>query len=79
MSVRVGVFAICPRVAKLRRACPGGLRNALLHVKKHLAPAETSGLEDVLSQGGDIPSGGTPLLGLVGYYLYFWISRDNEI
>ena len=47
----------------LRRASSVELRSALLRVKKHLPPANTSGLEDVLGQGSEVPSDGTsPLL-----------------
>ena len=49
-------------MAEHRRASPTELRSALRRVKKHLAPANTSGLEDVLGQGSDVPSDGTSLL-----------------
>ena len=51
-------------MAALRRASPSGLRSAPLRVKKHLAPANTSGFEDALSQGSEVPSGGTSLLSM---------------
>ena len=62
MFVRKDIFSVCPRMVKLTRASSGELRSALLKVKKHLAPADTPGLEDVLGQGCDIPSGGTSFL-----------------
>ena len=45
----------------MRRAPPASLRSALFRVKKHLAPADTSGLEDVLGRGSEAPSDGTSL------------------
>ena len=53
------VFAACPRMVELRLASPSELRSALLRVKKHLAPANASGLEDALGQGSEVPSYGT--------------------
>ena len=38
------------------------LRSALLRVKKRRPPSNASGLDDVLGQGGDVPSDGTSLL-----------------
>ena len=49
-------------MVQLRRASPSEVRSALLRVKKHLPPSNTSGLEDVLGQGGEVPSEGTSLL-----------------
>ena len=45
----------------VRRASPATLHSALLRVKKHLAPANASGLEDVLGQRGEAPSDETSL------------------
>ena len=56
------IFVVCPRMAELHRASPTVLRSAHQQIKQHLAPASTSGLEDVLSQGSDVPSDGTSLL-----------------
>ena len=61
-SVRRDILVMCPWMAGLRRAPPSELRSALLRAKKHLPPSNTSGLEDVLGQGGEVPSGGTSLL-----------------
>ena len=36
-----------------------GIRRALLHVKRHLPPANSSGLEVDLGRGSEVPSGGT--------------------
>ena len=55
------IFAACPWMVELRRAFPADLRSALLRAKKHLAPADTSGLEGVLGQGSEVPSTGTSL------------------
>ena len=55
------IFAACPWMVELRRAFPADLRSALLCSKKHLAPADTSGLEGVLGQGSEVPSTGTSL------------------
>ena len=49
-------------MAELRRAPLGELRNTLLRVKKHLAPANTSGSEGVRGQGSEVPSDDTPAL-----------------
>ena len=49
-------------MVELRRASPADLRSALLRVKKHLAPANTSGLEHASGQGSEVPSDGTSLL-----------------
>ena len=61
-SVRKDTFAAHPGMADLSRASPEEPRSALLRAKKHLAPANTSGLEDVLGHGSDVPSEGTSLL-----------------
>ena len=61
MSVRNDIFVVCAWMVELRRACPGELRNALPLARKHLAPANSSGLEDVLVQGSAFPSDGTAL------------------
>ena len=62
LSVCKDIFAACPRMVELPRAAPSELRSALLRVKKHLAPANASSLEDVLGQGCDVRSDGTSLL-----------------
>ena len=49
-------------MVELRRASPSELRSALLRVQKRLPPSNTSGLEDVLGQGGEAPPDGTSLL-----------------
>ena len=49
-------------MAEVRRSAPAELRSASFRAKKHLAPANASGLEDVLGQGSDVPSDGTSLL-----------------
>ena len=59
---RKDIFADCPWVAELSRASPGELRDALLRVRKHRAPADASGLEDALGQGSEVPSDGTTSL-----------------
>ena len=59
LSARNDIFAACPRMVELRLASPSELRSALLRVKKHLAPANASGLEDALGQGCEVPSYGT--------------------
>ena len=51
------IFLARPWMAGLRRASPAELRSALLRVKRRLAPANASGLEDALGQGGDVPAG----------------------
>ena len=64
VSMCKDISAACPRMVELRRATPSEFRSALLRVKKHLAPANTSGLEDVLGQGSEVPPGGTSLLSM---------------
>ena len=51
-----------PWMVQLRHASPGEVRSALQRVKKHLPPSNASGLEDVLGQGGEVPSESTSLL-----------------
>ena len=62
MLVRKDISLAHPREVELRRASPIELRSAPQRAKRHLAPANTSGLEDVLGQGGDGPSDGTSLV-----------------
>ena len=59
---RKDVFVACPWTGDLRRASSVELRSALLRVMKHLPPANSPGLEDVLGRGCEAPSGGTSLL-----------------
>ena len=47
-SICRDIFVVCPWMVELRRASPGEVRSALLRVKKHLPPSNSSGLEDVL-------------------------------
>ena len=61
-SVCKDILAASPWMAELNRASPGELRSAVLREQKHLAPANMSGLEEVLGQGGDIPSDGASFL-----------------
>ena len=49
-------------MVELRRALCVELRRTLLRVKEHLPPADTSGLEDALGHGSDVPLDGTSLL-----------------
>ena len=56
------ISAVGPWVADSRRATPAELRHALLRVKKHLAPANSSGLQDVLGW-------------YVGWYVVGWCLR----
>ena len=62
MIVRRDIFLVCPWMAELRRAPPTEMRSDLQRVRKHLAPANASGLEDVLGQDTDVPSDGTSFL-----------------
>ena len=48
------------RMMDIRRASPTETRSATLRVKRHLPSANSSGLEDALGPGGELPSGGTP-------------------
>ena len=61
-SICRDTFVVCPWMAQLRRASPSEVRSALLRAKKRLPPSNTSGLEDVLGQGGEVPSEGASLL-----------------
>ena len=61
-SICRDIFVVCPWMVRLRQASPGEVRSALRRVKKHLPPSNASGLEDVLGQGGEVPSEGTSLL-----------------
>ena len=61
-SICRDIFAVCPWMAHLRQAPPNEIRVALRRVKRHLPPSNSSGLEDVLGQGGEIPSESTSLL-----------------
>ena len=45
------VFPVPPWKVEIRQASPTELRSDLQRVKKHLAPADTSGLENVVGQG----------------------------
>ena len=49
-------------MVQLRQASPGEVRSALLRAKKRLPLSNTSGSEDVLGQGGEVPSESTSLL-----------------
>ena len=60
--VRKDISAVRQGVAELRRASPIGIRGAPRRVKKHLAPANATGLEDVLGEGSDAPSDGASSL-----------------
>ena len=62
VSICKDISAASPRMLELRRATPSELRSALARVRKHLAPANTSGLEDALRQGGEGPSDRASLL-----------------
>ena len=62
-------------MAQLRRASPTELRSALQRVKRHLALADTSGLEgvlaqgsDVLAQGSDVPADGASVLLMTAHF-----------
>ena len=46
-SVCRDIFSACPWITGVRRASPAELRAALVRVKKHLPPPNTSGVEDV--------------------------------
>ena len=70
--MRKDIFAVCPWMAELSRDSPAELRSALPWVKKHLAPASTSGPEDVLGQWGDVPSDGTSLLSMTVHLQSAW-------
>ena len=72
MLLRKDIFAACPRMVELRRASLAELRSAPLRVKKHVAPADTSGLEDVLGQGGEVPSDGTSLFLMTAQFSGDW-------
>ena len=61
MLASTDFFAVWPRMLELRRASPAELRSTLLRLKKHLAPANTSGLENALGQGSEVPSDGASL------------------
>ena len=61
-SICRDIFVVCPWMVRLRQASPGDIRSALRRVKKHLPPSNASGLEDVLGQGGEVPSESTSLL-----------------
>ena len=61
-SICRDIFVVCPWMVHLRQASPNDIRVALRRVKRHLPPSNSSGLEDVLGQGGEIPSEGTSLL-----------------
>ena len=61
-SICRDIFVVCPWMVQLRQATPGEIRSALRRVKKHLPPSNASGLEDVLGQGGEVPSESTSLL-----------------
>ena len=61
-SVCRDIFSVCPWVTEVRRASPAELRAALVRVKKRLPPSSTSGIEDVLGHGGEVPSDGASLL-----------------
>ena len=61
LFTRKDIFALSPRMADFVRASLVELRSALLRVKKHLPPANTSGQEEVLGQGSEAPSDGTSL------------------
>ena len=61
-SICRDIFVVCPWMVQLRQASPGEVRSALRRVKKHLPPSNASGLEDVLGQGGEVPSESTSLL-----------------
>ena len=56
------ISAVSPWMADLRRATPAELRNALVRVRKRVAPATTSGHEDAPGQGSEVPSDGTSWL-----------------
>ena len=58
------ISIICPWMVELRRAVAAELRGALLRVKRHLLPANTSVPEDVLAPEGEVPAEGTSLLRL---------------
>ena len=62
LFVREDISVARPLMVELRRAAPLELRSALLRVTRHLPPANTSGLEDALGPGSEIPSDGTSLL-----------------
>ena len=62
LFVRKDIFVARPLMFELRRAAFLELRSALLRVTRHLPPANTSGLEDALWPGSEIPSDGTSLL-----------------
>ena len=49
-------------MTEVRRASPAEFRAALVRVKKHLPSSNTSGIEDVLGRGGEVPSDGASLL-----------------
>ena len=61
-SVCRDIFVVRPWMGELRRASRTDLRTALVRAKKHLPPSNSPGLEDVLGQGGEVPSDGTSLL-----------------
>ena len=61
-SICRDIFVVCPWMVPLRQASPNEIRAALRRVKRHLPPSNSSGLEDVLGQGGDVPSESTSLL-----------------
>lgn len=61
LFVRKDIFAARPRMVDLRRATPVAVRSAPLRVEKHVTPANTSRLGDVLGQVSEVPSDGTSL------------------
>ena len=52
-------MAVC---RDIRGAAPGEIRSALLRVKLRPPPANSSGLEDALGRGGEVPAEGAVLL-----------------
>ena len=59
---RRDIFDVCPGMVGVRRASTPEPRSALFRARKHLLPANPSGLEDVSGREGEASSEGTALL-----------------
>ena len=62
MSSYEDTSAVVPSMVDIRRAAPAEIRRALMTVRYHLHPDNTSGLEDVMGTRGGVPSEGTSQL-----------------
>ena len=62
MSERGDISVVCLWLVELSRAAPAFPRGASQRGKEHWAPANSSGLEDVLGQGSDVPTDGASSL-----------------